>query len=252
MNVNKAKEKLRRGETVFGCMCIMHHPSVVEILGYAGFDVVCIDGEHAPLDRQTCEHMVRAAECVGITPIFRSALNHPDEILPYLDTGITGVMVPHVNSAEEAQRVVDAVKYAPLGKRGMTPGRANAYAVSGVPTKRYIEASNRETLVLVQIEEAEAVRNLPEMLEINGIDVYVIGPGDLSHSLGYSGQREHPEVLKVIDNIIDQVLEAGKTVGTSAGLDATKRYIEKGVRYCVWGDARLFHASAHSLISALR
>jgi 4-hydroxy-2-oxoheptanedioate aldolase len=225
---------------------------VVEILGHAGFDVVCIDGEHAPLDRQTLENLVRAAECVGITPIFRSALNYPAEILPFLDTGVMGIMVPHVNTVEHAQMVVDAVKYAPLGKRGMTPGRASTYAISGVPTKEYIEASNQETLVLIQIEEAEAVKNLPDLLKVDGIDIYVIGPGDLSHSLGYSGQREHPEVLKVIDDIVDQVLAAGKRVGHSTGIEATKRYIEKGVRYFVWGDGRLLYQSAHNQIRAVQ
>ena len=90
MRKNKAKEKLASGEPVFNCMTLSHSPAVVEVLGRAGIDVVCIDGEHGPLDRQTLENLVRAAECVGITPIFRTTLSYPAEILPFLDTGVMG------------------------------------------------------------------------------------------------------------------------------------------------------------------
>lgn len=215
-------------------MVIIHHPAVVEILGLAGFDYVCIDGEHGPLDRQTLEDMVRAAESVGVTPILRSAMNHSNEILPFLDTGVQGIMVPHVKTVGIAKMVVDAVRHAPLGSRGFTPGRASRYGT--MEPVEYIAASNRETLVIVQIEDAEAVANLPEIVKVNGIDIFTIGPGDLSHSLGFTGQRNHPEVLKAIDYIIDTVVAAGKHVGTTAGAEAVRRYVERGVREFAWGD----------------
>ncbi len=253
MRKNKAKEKLASGEPVFYCMFLSHAPSVVEVLGYTGVDIICIDGEHGPLNRQTLENLVRAAECADITPTFRTALNYPAEVLPFLDTGVMGIMVPHVNTVEKAQMVVDAVKYAPLGKRGMTPGRANAYAVSGVPSKEYIEASNRETMVLVQIEDVEGVKNLPEILKVEGIDVVVVGPGDLSNSLGYPGQRAHPKVLEVIEQIIDLAHAAGKVTGNPAPDDETrKRWFDKGARVVGGGDLRMLFDGAVARLQALR
>ncbi len=250
---NKAKEKLASGEPIFYCMLLSHAPSVVEVLGYAGIDIVCIDGEHGPLDRQTLGNLVRAAECADVTPIFRTALNYPAEILPFLDTGVMGIIRPHCFTVERAQMVVDAVKYAPLGKRGMTPGRANAYAVSGVPSKEYIEASNRETLIVVQIEDVEGVKNLPEILKVEGIDIFFISSGDLSNSLGYPGQRAHPKVLEVIEHCIDQTHAAGKVTNNHAPDDETrKRWFDKGARVIGIGDLRVLFDGAMARLQALR
>lgn len=234
---NRVKAKLNRGEAVFGCMTLLLNPAVVELLGLAGFDYVCIDGEHGPLDRQTLENLVRAAEIRGVTPIFRTAVNHPEEILPLLDTGVQGIMVPHVNTVENAQAAVDAVKYAPLGKRGMTPGRASSYATLK-PTD-YITQANQESLVVIQIEEMEAVENLPDLLEVEGIDIYTIGPGDLAHSMGRTGQKDHPELLETINYIVDTVVAAGKHVGTAAPLEKVPEYYERGAREFAWSDGRL-------------
>ncbi len=253
MKKNKAKEKLASGEPVFVCMFLSHAPSVVEVLGYAGVDIICIDGEHGPLDRQTLENLVRAAECADVTPIFRTALNYPAEILPCLDTGVMGVKLPHCTTAEKAQMVVDAVKYAPLGKRGMTPGRANTYAVSGVPSKEYIEASNRETLILVQIEDVEGVENLPEILKVEGIDVFNISPGDLANSLGYPGQRDHPKVVEVMGHCVDLAHKAGKVSANCAPDDETrKRWFDKGARVITVGDLRMLFDGAVTRLQALR
>jgi 4-hydroxy-2-oxoheptanedioate aldolase len=253
MKENKVKAKLAAGEPVFGSMVLMLNPAVVAILAHAGYDFVCLDGEHGALDRQLCEDLVRAAECADIVPIFRMAIGYPAEVLPYLDTGIAGIKVPHVNTAEDAQRAVDAVKYAPLGKRGMTPGRANAYAVSGVPAKEYIEASNRETLIVVQIEEVEGVENIEEIVQVEGIDVFFIGTGDLSQSAGYPGQREHPEVLKLVDRVIQVTRGAGKVAGYPVGnAEAAKRNLAKGVLYFEWGDGRMFYDMARGQIDAMR
>lgn len=252
MRKNKAKEKLTSGEPVFYCNLLSHAPAAIEVLGYAGVDMVCIDGEHGPLDRQTLEHLVRAAEAVDVTPVVRTNFHYPAEILPFLDSGVMGVKMPHCNSVERARMVVDAVKYAPLGKRGMTPGRANAYGVRAVPSQVYIEASNRETVILVQIEDAEGVKNLPEILQVEGIDIINIGPGDLAGSLGYPGQADHPKVVEVIDHIVDQAYAAGKT-STNRAVDAEtrKRWFDKGSRVFVVGDLRLLYAATTERLQAI-
>lgn len=242
-----AKEKLRTGESVNACMVLIHHPMVVELLGYAGFDVAIVDGEHAPLDGNTCAHLVRAAECVGITPVFRYALNNIDEVLPLLDTGMMGIMVPHVNTAERAELAVRAVKYAPVGARGMTPGRASRYRAVGISSREQIEMSNRDTLVLVQIEEVEAVDNLDEILKVDGVDVFVIGPGDLAQSMGYGGERTHPEVLRMIDNVIERIASAGKVSGISAGGRTSREWLEHKVQFPIWGDGGLLLSAARKI-----
>ena len=253
MKKNKAKEKLAAGEPVFVCMFLSHAPSAMETLGYAGMDIACIDGEHGPLDRQTLENLVRAAECVGITPIFRSALSYPAEILPMLDTGVMGIKLPHCTTAEKAKMVVDAVKYAPLGARGMTPGRANAYAVSGVPAKEYIEASNRETMILVQIEDVEGVKNLPEILKVEGIDVFNISPGDLAASLGYPGERTHPKVVEVMGHCVDLAHKAGKVSANCApDAETRKRWFDKGARVITVGDLRMLYDGTVARLQTLR
>lgn len=253
MRKNRAKEKLAAGEPVFQCMVVSNSPAVVEVLGRAGFDIVCLDGEHGSVDRQILESLVRAAECVGTTPIFRTTLGYPAEILPFLDTGVMGLMAPHCRTAAEAKMVVDALKYAPLGARGMTPGRANDYAVSGVPSADYIEASNRETLAMPQIEDVEGIKNLPEILRVEGIDALAIGPGDLSNSLGVPGQRSHPKVVEAIDHIIDLAHGAGiPTFNPGHDAETRKRWFDKGAQIFWSGDLRLVFDGTVDRLQALR
>jgi 4-hydroxy-2-oxoheptanedioate aldolase len=253
MKTNKAKEKIESGEPVFQCMVLSCAPAVVEVLGYAGFDIACLDGEHGPVDRQTVENLVRAAECVNLTPIFRTAFHYPAEILPFLDTGVMGIMQPHCRTAREAQMAVDAVRYAPLGTRGITPGRANAYSVGSVAVEEYVEASNRETIVMPQIEDVEGVKNLPEILKVEGIDAIAIGPGDLANSLGYPGQRAHPKVMEVIEHIIDEAHKAG-TASFNPAVDGEtrKRWFDKGARLFWAGDLRLLFDGSETWLEAIR
>ncbi len=246
--MSSVREKLRKKEPIFACMVLIHHPTVVELLGYAGFDVVCVDGEHAPLDGRTCADLVRAAECVGVTPIFRSPLAHPDEVLPLLDTGMMGLMVPHVNTRKKAEMTVQAVKYAPIGSRGMTPGRAARYGAVGISPREYIEAANRETLVLVEVEETEAVKNLDSILDVEEIDVFVIGEGDLAQSMGYPGQLTHPKVVQTIDEITHRVSSAGKAVGFSGGGRSVHEWLKRGVRFLMWGDAEFLLSAARNAV----
>ena len=118
MKKNVIKEKLRAGEAVVGTFCNLPSPAAAELLGVAGFDYIIIDAEHSPVDLDTCEHMVRACDASGMAAMVRVALNLPQNILRYLDTGVVGVQIPMVNSREEAEMVVAATKYPPLGTAG--------------------------------------------------------------------------------------------------------------------------------------
>ena len=182
MRENTLKQKLQAGNAAFGVMITFPSPQVVEMLGSLGFDWVLIDNEHGSITVENSEDLIRASELTGIAPIIRPVSNKPEIIAPFLDRGAWGVQIPHVNTAEEARAAVDAVKYHPLGHRGMFSGsRPAGYGLSG-STADYVEEANRNTLVCLMLEEVEAIENLEEMVEVEGVDVFFIGSGDLSQS----------------------------------------------------------------------
>jgi len=233
MHKNRAKEKLLGGGTIYGVFCNFYSPMIVELIGHIGFDFVLIDAEHGPAGVESCEHMVRAADSVGIPIFIRVAMNIRQNILRYLDTGAQGVQLPMVNNQAEAEAVVQAVKYPPQGRRGLAAMRAADYGLK-MPLKDYTSMANQETLVVVQIETVEAMNNLNSILAIEGIDVFFIGPTDLSTSMGYAGQANHPEVQAAIEKLVHDIRAAGKIVGTVAYNDeALAKAKERGFQYIV-------------------
>lgn len=252
MRKNITKEKLLKGESAFGVFCGINAPAIVEMMGVVGFDFVLIDGEHGPMDLETCEHMIRASDVVGITPITRIAMNVRQNILRYLDAGALGVLIPMVNTKAEAQAVVDAVKYPPVGKRGLAGVRANMFGLTGSLTD-YVTQSNQETLVITQVETLEAVKNLPEMLQVQGIDCVFVGPTDLSTAMGYPGQTAHPEVEAMIQKLVKQITSAGKPAGTIAyDLDTLKRRKEQGFTFISAGVNPLLVKASRDYLAAAK
>ncbi len=231
MKKNQLKEKLAAGRPVYGAMVQFPDTDLVEMLGYAGFDWILIDAEHGSINENDCLGMVRACELADATSIVRPPTNHPETIMRFLDRGAQGVQVPHVNTAEDARAAVDAVKYYPLGRRGVTSStRSAGYGFRGsIPD--YIKFSNEETLVCVMIEEREAVRNLPEILKVDGVDVFFVGAADLAQTMGFPGNKNAPEVQEVVREAIDRVLAAGKVAGLSCDEEQMTEFVRRGVRY---------------------
>jgi 4-hydroxy-2-oxoheptanedioate aldolase len=199
--------------------------------------------------------MVRACEISGLVSIVRPPVNRPDVILRFLDRGAQGVQVPHVNTAAEARAVVEAVKFHPLGKRGYTMSSRAAHYGLKEPAAQYLESADRETLVCVLIEEVEGVRNLDEMLKVEGIDVYFVGSGDLSQSMGYAGQPDAPKVRALVNEAVDKILRAKRVAGASCANEDTAKFIQKGVLYFHTGLTHLVrYAAAHyfSLVDGRR
>ena len=240
MRKNTLKEKLYAGKAAFGVMCTFPSPQIVEMLGSLGFDWVLLDNEHGSITVDSAESCIAVAELTGMAPIVRPVANRPEIIAPFMDRGAWGVQVPHVNTAEEARAVVDAVKYAPQGHRGLFgASRAAGYGYSG-STADYTAEANRETLVCVMIEEVEAIENLPEMAKVPGVDVYFIGSGDLSQAMGYTGQSTHPEVLKMMERGVKAITAAGRIAGCSCPDTHIPRFLELGVQY--------FHSTVGRLV----
>jgi 4-hydroxy-2-oxoheptanedioate aldolase len=228
---NTTKAKLQSGETVFGCFVRYPDPTLIEVQGYLGWDFLVFDGEHGTLEPRECENLVRAAELRGVTPVVRVTTNLAPVILRFLDTGAQGVHVPWVNTGEEAERAVRAVKYFPRGNRGLAGVRASDFAQAG-SLGDYIITANSETLVVLQVETAEAVEHLPKIVAVEGVDVIFIGPNDLSHSLGLAGQMDHPKVKAVLERILQVVLPSNKALGIMVGnANAAREWKQRGARY---------------------
>lgn len=213
MKENGLLKTLEAGKTAFGTFCILPSATVIEALGLAGLDFVILDMEHGPLTYETCEELIRGAECGGAAPIIRVSDNRPELILRALDIGAAGVQVPQVGSKAEAERVVHAAKYAPLGQRGVSIfTRAGGYVGSPDHTER----CNAQQMSVVHIEGMEAVQNIGEILETDGIDVIFLGPYDLSQSLGVTGQVDDPRVRGALESCAQKARDAGRFVGSYA------------------------------------
>lgn len=225
------KAKLLAGEATFGVSMMIPSCQIVEMVGRLGFDWILIDCEHGAIDLETVELLAMAAEASGLTPIARPRTSDASDILSVMDRGVHGVQVPHVNTAEQARRVVAAVKYHPIGRRGMAAGTRPADYGFGVAPAEYVEAANRETLVCVQLEEEAAIHNAEEILAVDHVDVFFVGPADLSQSMGHPGDPQAPAVRAAIDSTFRKIAAAGKIAGTSAGAGAIRETLGRGVLY---------------------
>lgn len=252
MRTNTTKAKLKAGDTVFGCFVRYPDAGLVEVLGYQPWDFIVFDGEHGTLEPRDCENMVRAAELRGVTPIVRVTTNLPPVILRFMDSGAQGLHVPWVNSAAEAENVVRSVKYYPRGIRGLAGVRAADYGQT-VPFADYVEQANRETLISIHIETAEAVERLPDIVAIDGIDVIFIGPTDLSQSYGVPGQPQHPSVQAGIQKIIDVVAKTNVALGVMVGsAEAARQWRARGARYIAISFESLLAPATRAYLQAVR
>jgi 4-hydroxy-2-oxoheptanedioate aldolase len=252
MMKNTLKEKLAKGDVVLGVFVAVPSPDIVEMAGYMGFDFVLLDAEHGPMSVETAAHLMRAAECAGIVPIVNVPSLSRQTIARYLDIGALGIQVPQVNDRNEAEAIVDAVKYHPLGSRGMARPRAGHYGLVG-SLQEYMTDANQETMVVASIENIEGVKHLPHILNTDGIDVFLIGPNDLSQSMGLPGQVATPLVKSAIDTIVTQVRGAGRAVGIFASDAAAARsYMAKGAQYIITSATGLFARAAKDYLQDVR
>jgi 2-keto-3-deoxy-L-rhamnonate aldolase RhmA len=249
MKKNLMKEKLRAGKPAYGVSVMIPSPQIVEMIAAAGFDWVLIDCEHGTLTLESVELMAMAAEASGITAIARPVSRSAEHILQVLDRGVMGVQVPHVNTAADARAVIEAVKFHPLGKRGLAAGtRAAVYDAHGTLAD-FVKAANEATLIAVQLEDREAIENIDELLAVDGIDVFFIGPSDLSQSMGFPGNPKAPPVAEAIDSSFRKMVAAGRTPGTPATAEALDAVLQKGVRYIYTHLPRLVASSARAYLA---
>lgn len=231
MITNQLKEKLSRGDVVTGSFIYIPSAKLAEMVGLMGFDFAVIDMEHGPIETETAEDMIRAVQLGGATPIVRVTHNTPHLILRALDIGAHALHIPDINTRADAELAVKSSKYGPEGIRGLAGVRAADYGITG-PLSEYAARANRETMVIAHIESAESVEHLDELLSVEGIDIYYLGPQDLSNSLGIPGQDKDPRVVAMVEDSIRRIAATGKIAGCIA-VDpaAARRYIDLGARY---------------------
>ena len=247
MRTNTAKAKLKAGKPLSVINPTYTSGGLVELLGRQGFDVIFIDCEHGPAGWDEVEDMVRAAELVNVTPIVRVQSHDVSVITRALDRGAGGVQVPHVNTRKEAEEVVRNAKFAPIGHRGFAGGRS----AFGEKMAEYTKRANDETMVIVMLEEVEALRNLDEILKVDHIDVFFVAPGDLAQSMGFPGRMDHPEVQAAIDGAVAKIRAAGKAPGVLATPATVGAYLEKGALFLYVSLAAVLDSGVKSFVGAV-
>jgi 4-hydroxy-2-oxoheptanedioate aldolase len=216
---NALKRRLAQGGSAFGCWVDTGSPTVVEILGHAGFDFVVIDLEHGQGDIAGATEMIRAAQLTDMTAVIRVPSNDPIFLKRILEAGADSLMIPQIETAEEARAAVRACRYPPQGSRGYAAPvvRASSYG----KIKDYIHRANDNLLLILQIESATAVKNAAEIASVEGVDVAFIGVNDLGGSIGKLEQLDHPEVRKLVAEAEAALKKTGKIMGTVPSAGAT-------------------------------
>jgi 4-hydroxy-2-oxoheptanedioate aldolase len=236
---NVFKSSLARGETQIGLWLTLADPYSAEICAGAGFDWVLIDGEHAPNDLRSVLGQLQAIAPYGTEAVVRPPVGEPHRIKQLLDIGVRSLLIPMIETAEQAAAMVSAVRYPPVGIRGV--GSAIARASRWGRIGDYLDHAYDGICLLLQVESGAALENLDAILAVPGVDGIFVGPADLSASLGYLGAPDHPEVQAKILDAIARIRKAGKAAGIlSSDESLSQSYIEAGCGFVAVGvDATL-------------
>ncbi|WP_037314516.1 aldolase/citrate lyase family protein [Ruegeria halocynthiae] len=232
--VNTFKQALKQGKQQIGCWMSFAEPVTAEIMGTAGFDWLVIDGEHAPNDIRSIRDQLVALAASPSHPVVRVPVGETWLIKTVLDAGAQTILVPIVESADQARELVRACRYPPEGLRGVgaTASRATMYGT----TPDYIQTADQEICLLVQVENRAGMAALDEILQVDGVDGVFIGPADLSTDMGHQGNSAAPEVRAVIADALARIRAAGKAPGILGTNDeATQTYLEMGAQFLAVG-----------------
>jgi 4-hydroxy-2-oxoheptanedioate aldolase len=247
MTQNTFKQAIGRFERRVGLWLSLANAYTTEICASAGFEWVLIDGEHGPGDLRGTLQQLQALAAYPAHPVVRLPNDDPTLVKQYLDIGAKSLLIPMVNSAEQARALASAMRYPPQGKRGVGGGlvRATGWGLEA----DYIHTANAQVCLLVQIETGAALQALDEICAVDGVDGIFIGPADLAADLGYPGQPTHPVVQEAVDQAMRRAIALGKPVGTVTGDPALARhYFALGASFvAVGGDTTLLASASRRL-----
>ena len=229
------KSKLARNALTIGSWVTLGHPAIAEIMAAAGFDWLVLDMEHSVLEISEVQMLIQVLDSQRCPAIVRLTSNHPDQIKRVMDAGAAGVMVPMVKTAADAEAAVQAVYYPPRGRRGVGLARAQGYGARFQEYRHWLEEN---AIIVAMIEHIDAVNGIDAILSVPGIDAYIIGPYDLSGSMGRPGKLDYPDV----QSAIEKVREAGRRLGKPGGIhvvepdpEALRRNIDAGFNFLGYG-----------------
>lgn len=234
------KERLQRREVTIGSWITLGHSSIAEIMAGAGFDWLTVDMEHSAITLHEAQQLIQVIDLSGCVPLVRVGANDANLIKRVMDAGAHGVIVPMINTREDAEQAVGAVKYPPQGFRGVGLARAQSY---GADFEGYRKWNETESIVIVQIEHIKAVENMEAILSVEGVDAFIIGPYDISASLGVPGQFEHPKMTSVLGEILDTARRLEAVAGYHVVPPDTTQVVERirqGYRFLAYSTDFLF------------
>lgn len=247
------KSKLAGNTLTIGSWITLGHPSIAEIMAGAGFDWLVLDMEHSVLELSDVQMLIQVLDGQGCPAIVRLTSNDADQIKRVMDAGATGIMVPMVKAAADAQAAVQAVYYPPRGQRGVGLARAQQY---GAGFQQYRNWLDNNAVVAVMIEHIDAVEAIDSILSVPGVDAYIIGPYDLSGSMGRPGELDYPEV----QTAMERVLDAGRRLGKAGGVHVVepdpgllRRNIAAGFNFLGYGlDIRILDSLCRTHMRDIR
>ncbi len=229
MQKSIVREKIRQGKPIAMAKTLFMAPAFVEMVGCMGYDCMWLCNEHLGCNPEHMEHLIRACRASGMDSLVRTGAESHDDFIRYLEMGATGLMIPHVKTADQARDLVSKVKFPPLGRRGLDG--VNADADFGLlPMKDYLRVANEETFLMLQIEDVEAMEHAEEIATIPGVDIVFVGAGDLSLAMGIPGQIHDPRII----DLAARIARAGRPHGTICGIpsrtpDMTRKLLDMGI-----------------------
>lgn len=252
-NFGRIEKKIKNGGTLFGTHVFCGAPPLTEAISLAGFDMIWIDMEHTAIGIESLQNNLIAARAGGTPAFVRIPWNDKVLAKPVIDMGPEGIIFPYIRSADDARAAVASCEYPPAGERGYGPLRALDYG--RITQADFVDAVYRKMWRIIQIEHIDAVNALDEILDVDGIDAYVVGPNDLSASMGHIGRTDHPDMMPVYDLIGRKMKDHGKFFGVSMGFvpEVIKQWLARGARMIFAGnDVGYVHEGANAVLDGLK
>ncbi len=252
--MSNLKDLLKKGDLLIGTMVSeLRNPNIVYMLEQSGYDFFIIDNEHGAYSPETVSDLIAAARGADIAPVVRIPEIRRETILKPLDSGAAGLLVPQVNTAEQAREIIGHAKYPPEGNRGVALRRAHSMYQRVNPAD-YLPKANLDTFIAVQAETTASIENLDAIASVPGIDAVFVGPFDLSVSLGIPGQVNHAREVQAIDKILEVCRRRNLITGIQLfDVSGIKSWVEKGMRFvCYSSDVGLLADAAVSALAEIR
>jgi 2-dehydro-3-deoxyglucarate aldolase len=244
------KQRINSGSAVIGTWITLGHPAIAEIMAASGFEFITVDLEHSTISMAQAGELIRTIDLAGSAPLVRLSSNDPVQIKRVMDAGAHGIIVPMVNSADDARTALSAMLYPPDGIRGVGLARAQGY---GASFQAYKQSLREDAVFIAQIEHIQGVENLREILAVDGLDGIIVGPYDLSASLGLAGEFEAEEVQRSLRTIEELTLESGKALGihvVEPDEKAMTQRLAQGYRFLAYSlDIRMLDVSCRQGIA---